>query len=457
MTLITLRFKLKPLALSLLLMPALAQADTLKEIYQQALQNDHQYKAAQASLAAGREAPLLGRASLLPQVAGEAQLAKQEQDVKGQPQISSRNATEKSYGVNLRQPLFDLVAWNQYKASQVQGDLAEMQFQTDQQDLIVRTAQAYFEALKAVDNSTTANAEETALARQLEQTKQRFAVGLIAITDVHEAQAAYDDALAAKLLAQGRVGIAAQAVEVLTGKAYTGLSPLQAKFPVTAPVPEARQEWVDFALKNNPQLKSAAASAQAAGFNYKAKAAGHLPTVTGSLSYDKSASDGDGYTGANPYDLDSDATTKAAAITLKVPIFTGGYTSASRRQAKQQQYAAEEGKLQAERDIVQATRSFHLSVTTGVASVKARQQAIVSSKSALDAIKAGYEVGTRDLVDLLRAQQNVFRTQRDYFDALYAYVLGSLKLKQAAGMLSDKDIEALDGWLDKNNVVKFEG
>lgn len=450
------KLRLRPLVLSLCLLPAWSQADTLKEIYQQALQNDHQFKAAQANLAAGREAPAIGRAGLLPQVTGEAQIAKQEMDVKGQPQISGRNATDKSYGANLRQPLFDLAVWNQYKASQVQGSLAELQFQADQQDLIIRTSQAYFDALKAVDNSNTAKAEETALARQLEQTKQRFAVGLIAITDVHEAQAAYDAAVAGKLLAQGQVGIAMQAVEVLTGKSYAGLSPLQAKFPVSAPVPEARQEWVNLALQNNLQLKTAAERAQVAGYNYKAKAAGHLPTVYGSLSYDKSAADGDGYSGAAPYNLDSDTTTKVAAVSMKVPIFTGGYTSASRRQALQQKYAADEGKLQAERDIVQATRSYHLSVTTGVASVKARQQSIVSSQSALDATKAGYDVGTRDLVDLLRAQQNLFRAQRDYYEALYAYVLGSLKLKQAAGVLAEADVDALEGWLDKINVVKFD-
>jgi outer membrane protein len=438
------------------LAPALSHADTLKEIYQQALQNDHQFKAAQANLAAGREAPVLGRAALLPQVFGDAQIAKQEVDVDGQPQISGRTATEKSYGASLRQPLFDLAVWNQYRASQVQGDLADVQFAVDQQDLIIRTSQAYFEALKAVDNSNTAKSEEAALARQLEQTKQRFAVGLIAITDVHEAQAAYDAAVAAKLLAQGQVGIAVQAVEVLTGKAYTALSPLQVAFPVTAPIPESRQDWVDLALKNNLQLRAAAGRAKAAEYNYKAKAAAHLPTVYGSLGYEKANSDGDGFTGPSPYNLDSDSTTKSAAISLKVPIFTGGYTSASRRQALQQQYVADEGKLQAERDIVQATRSYHLSVMTGVAGVKARQQSIVSSQSALDATKAGYDVGTRDLVDLLRAQQNLFRAQRDYFDSLYAYVLGSLRLKQAAGVLSEKDVEALDSWLDKNTLVKFD-
>ena len=142
------KLRMRPLVLSLCLASAWAQADTLKEIYQQALQNDHQFKAAQANLAAGREAPVIGRAGLMPQVAGEAKLAKQELDVSGQPQISGRDATEKSYGVSLRQPLFDLTVWNQYRASEVQGDLAEIQFQADQQDLIIRTSQAYFDALK---------------------------------------------------------------------------------------------------------------------------------------------------------------------------------------------------------------------------------------------------------------------------------------------------------------------
>jgi outer membrane protein len=448
-------FRVKPWALGLLLLPSLSHAETLKQIYQQALQNDHAFQAAKAQLEAGREAPNLGRAALLPQVNGQAEVAKQQLDTTGTSPRAS-DTRETSYGVSLSQPLFNLSLWNAYKNSQVQGNLAEVQYLADQQALIIRTAQAYFDALKAVDNFNTAKAEEAALARQLEQTKQRFAVGLIAITEVHEAQAAYDAANAGKLLAQGQVGIAAEALEVLTGTSYQGLSPLKAKFPVQPPVPEARQAWVDMAMAQNHQLKAAQLQVESARYNLKAKTADHLPRVDASLNYQKGNSDGD-LTAPTQLQLDDDSTRKTAAIRVTVPLFSGGATSASRRQATQQKYQAEELKLQTERDIVQAARSLHLSVLTGVSTVKARQQSIVSSQSALDATKAGYDVGTRDLVDLLRAQQSLFRAQRDYSDALYTYVLDSLRLKRAAGTLADADVDALESWLDGSTQVTFLG
>ncbi len=445
------------------LVPALASADTLSEIYQQALQNDHQYKAAQASLEAGREAPILGRSQLLPQIAADADLAKSDTSVTDNmepvpPRLKNSgnvNGTTKSLGISLRQPLFNLALWNNYKRSQSLGNLAEEQFKSAEQSLIIRTAKAYFEALKAVDNYNTAKAEEAALARQLEQTKQRFQVGLIAITEVHEAQAAYDSAKANLLINQGQVGIAAEALEVLTGNGYQGLSPLQPKFPVQNPIPEPRQDWVDFALSNNSKLKIAALQADAARFNAKSKQADHLPTVTGSLGRSQTWQTGDSTLPTSASDTDTESANTRIAINVHIPLFAGGYTTASSRQAKQEQYASEETKQQAQRDIVQATRSLHLGVVTGVASVKARQQSIISSQSALDATRAGYEVGTRDLVELLNAQQRVFLAQRNYSDALYTYVLNTLQLKEAAGLLNKADVDAVDSWLDKSKTVKF--
>lgn len=448
----------KAVLLCLLAAPAGVMAETLKDIYQQALQNDHQFKAAQANLAAGKENPTLGRAQLLPQVSADGTWANNDTDITNKirtDRSGNQDSQSTQLELKLRQPLFNMAIWHNYKRSQTLGNLAESQFKQAEQDLIIRTAKAYFEALKSVDNYNTAKAEDAALSRQLDQTKQRFAVGLIAMTEVHEAQAAYDAAHANLLTAQGQVGIAAEALEVLTGKGYTGLSPLKLQFPVLPPAPEGRQDWVDFALNNNARLQSAGLQAEAAQLNAKAKKAEHLPTLTGSLGLSQEDNRTDSTLPPDPGSTRSSTDGNRIAISVHIPLYSGGATSASRRQAKQEQYASEELKQQTERDVVQATRSLHLSVTTGVAAVKARKQSIVSSQSALEAVRAGYEVGTRDLVELLNAQQRVFLAERNYHEALYTYVLNSLELKQAAGLLQAQDIQALDNWLDTGKTVPF--
>lgn len=425
-----------------------AHSETLENIYQQAVLNDHQFKAAQAAYAGGQENRAIGRAGLLPQIGGSYRHSR----VDFEPAAANAGeyeTTTKELRAELNQPLFDLAAWHNYKRGDALSDQAAALFGAAQQDLIIRTAEAYFDALNAVDNLETAIAEEQALSHQLEQTRQRFEVGLTAITEVHEAQAAYDTAVALRLTTEGNLGIAFEALEVLTGAPYAQLAPIKDNFPVTPPEPADRHEWVEFALENNFSLAAASLSAKAARSTARARASDHLPTVTGQLAY----ADLDGETTLTD-DFQRIGEEKSISVILSVPLYYGGGISASRRQAQQQYQEAQEEFYQTQRDIVQATRSLHLSVVTSVASVKAREQAITSSRSALEATQAGYDVGTRDLVDVLNAQRSLFSAQRDYYDALYTYVLNSLRLKAVAGMLSAKDITDLNLWLDQQNPVR---
>jgi outer membrane protein len=443
---------------ALVLFSQTASAETLQDIYLQALENDHRFKAAQAERDAGVENRSLRRAALLPQIAGDAswqksdienKVANRELSEELQEQTPPEyESTQIAYGVGLRQSIIDLSNWHLYAQGKALANVAEAEFAIAREELILRTSQAYFDALRAVDNLATAKAEEDALSHQLEQTKQRFAVGLTAITEVHEAQAAYDSATANRLVAEGNLGIAFEALEVLTGRSYRSLSPLKDEFPVAPPEPLARDEWVKMALENNSALQASQFNARSAEANAKAAKARHLPTLTGSIRYGTNERDIEDIT-----ILDQEATT--VQLDLAVPLFAGGGTSATRRQAASQYVQAREIYLQTQRDTIQSTRSRHLDVLTSAASVKARKQAITSSRSALEATQAGYDVGTRDLVDVLNAQGRLYSAQRDYYNALYNYVLASLQLKQAAGVLVAADVGELNQWLDTSRAVNY--
>ncbi len=441
---------LSSLCCALILLSQTTRAETLQDIYRQAVENDHRFKAAQAQRDAGVENKNLSRAALLPQIAGDASWQKSdvENDVVSAQNPAKYDGTQTVYGVGLNQSIINLSNWHRYSQGRALADTAEAEFLIAQEDLILRTSRAYFDALQAVDNLATAKAEEDALGHQLEQTKQRFAVGLTAITEVHEAQAAYDSATANRLVAAGNLGIAFEALEVLTGQSYRSLSPLLDDFPVAPPEPSNREEWVKMALDNNASLKASWFAARSAEANAKAAKADHFPTLGGSIRYGNTGRDLDDDTV-----LDQTATT--VQLDLSVPLYAGGGISASRRQAANQYVQARELYLQTQRDTVQNTRSRHLDVLTTAATVKARKQAITSSRSALEATQAGYDVGTRDLVDVLNAQRNLYSAQRDYFNALYSYVIATLQLKQAAGVLVAADVSELDQWLDKSRAVNY--
>lgn len=454
---------LLPLTLSLSCVCAsqLANSESLQEIYALALENDHQLKADTAAYRAGEEYVSIARSRLLPQINASASYSESEYDTTGYETSIDANVTAEGdveneiYSITLNQPIIDMAAWFGYKQGKALSEQAKAQFGADQQSLIVRVADAYFNVLRAVDNLETAMAEEKAIHHQLDQTNQRFEVGLTAITDVHEAQAAYDSATASTLSARGTLGIAFEELEVITGQSHDTIVPLQDNFPVTQPEPLQRHDWVEFALQNNYQLKVAKYNAKAAKQNARASASGHLPTVTASINYtERDDTNFDltttGSTVSRDQRLDESTT---FLVRLDVPIFSGLGVSSQRRQAEQFNIQAQELYNKTQRDIVQGTRSLHLSVVTNVAQITALRQAIRSSQSALEATQAGYEVGTRNLVDVLVAQRNLYQAQRDYDNSRYSYVLDMLRLKQVAGNLAPTDLVQLNSWMNATAPV----
>lgn len=446
-------------ALSLMVLAPLANADNLADIYELALQNDPTIKAAEASYNAGKEAETLGRSELLPQVSANAGISYDRNENRGSyPFVfsginpankSDTDTTSQQYGVTLQQPVFNLPAWFHFQRGKELSQQATAQFAADQQDLIIRVAQAYFQVLRAISNLDASRAQEAATKRQLEQTKQRFHVGLIAITDVHEAQASYDLSVANRLADQGALGVAKEQLSVLTGREHSNIWLLKKNYPVAEPDPMQASEWVQFALKNNYDIKVAAYARDAAHESAKANKAEHLPKLTAQLGYQQNNTDNqrDDLFNALTTNYHNDTLDKSASLNLTMPLYAGGGVSAASRQAYAEYNRAVQQYAGAVRNAIQNTRATHISVVTDVARTNARKQAITSSQSALDATQAGYEVGTRNIVDVLNAQQTLYGAIRDYANARYDYVIDMLQLKRLAGTLAPQDIYDLNKWL----------
>ena len=311
-------------------------------------------------------------------------------------------------------------------------------------------AEAYFYVLRALDNLEAAKAEERATKRQLEQTQQRFDVGLIAITDVHEAQAVYDNTVVQRLTDEGNLGTSYESLTVLTGQSHSNLWLLNKDFPVINPDPMARSEWVDFSLQNNNALKAALYGMEAARENASSKKMEHAPRLTAQIGYSDSDEDiTRSQFGPPPSSAEINNTTDGTSwsINFELPIYSGGRISAQRRQAYEQYNVALQNKIETQRVVIKNARASHITVVTDVQRVKARQQAIKSTSSALDATQAGYEVGTRNIVDVLQAQRSLYSSIRDYANSRYDYVLNMLKLKRAAGTLTPQDIFDINNWV----------
>ena len=453
--------KLALIISSLTLSSTYLQAESLKDIYLLAIDNDPQYRAAQATLAAGLERKIQGRSQILPSLNARLSYDQSERENRGFDSSTGSFAAAaeesttwtKNGTLVFSQPLFDMSKWYRYKAAKTASKRSEITFAGQQQALILRSAEAYFDILQAVDTLSTRQAEEKAFSHQLEQIKQKFDVGLTAITEVHEAQAVYDNAIANRLTAEGNLNISFEALEVLTGRSFDELSPLKTDFPTRGPTPNNRNEWEQMALEKNIDLLVAKFTETESQYNYQSSKSGHYPTLNANARY--SDNEQGGFNENNPrINPDRLTETFSVGVELDIPIFNGLDTSSKRRQAKHELHESEERRKKARRDAIQNTRTKFMNLTTFVATIKARKQAIVSNTSALEATQAGYEVGTRDLVDVLNAQRNLFRAKNDYSDTLYSYIMTSLELKEAAGILNPDDIDKLDSWLDKSRTVK---
>ena len=436
-----------------------AQADTLLDIYELALSNDPTLQSAEATYLAGDTIRQQALAVLLPEVKAAYSHSKADTNESTLRNFGSTNSfggaaqtdTEREdYSVTLTQNVFNLSALFGYKQSKAVARQSLLQYSVAQQALIVRVAEAYFNALRGADNLSSSRAEEKAIAQQLEQTQQRYEVGLIAITDVHEAQAAYDLAIANRLTEEVNVGIAYEALAAITGQQHRNLYVLSLDFPIEKPTPTNETAWVEYATQNNLSIKLAEQLLEAANQNRNVKIYDAAPTVQAVARYLKNDSDIDEYDKIEEIERNpsfSRAEGTSVELRVELPLFSGGARSAERRQASYERVAEQANLVATKRRIFQDTRSSYLTTVTDTARVQARQRAIISATSALEATEAGYDAGTRNIVDLLNAQRDLYRAQRDFANIRYDYVLNSLRLKEAAGTINVKDISGINEWL----------
>lgn len=451
------------IALALTLSSVTSQAESLRDIYELALANDAQLKAEQAQYLASLESEKLSLSRLLPQINANYDYSNSDQDSVSESfdieggagttieTLTNTDLDREGYEVSLNQALFDLPAWFSFQSGKELTKQAEATFAANQQNLIVRVVDAYLLVLRAQDNLAASSAAERAFERQLEQTQQRFEVGLIAITDVYEAQAARDLSQVNRIVDENNVSVALERLSVLTGQSHSNIDILQEDFAIKLPEPADRAAWVEFAMENNFTLQAARYSEEAARQSAKASKMGHAPTVRGSYAYSDYETNGDlTRKPATTFDTSPDSTTELESwqIRLDLPLYSGGALSSNRRRAAQDFNATRENRINLSRNTVTNTRSLHMTVISDVSRVAARQQSIVSTRSALDATQAGYEVGTRNVVDVLNAQNTVFSAERDYANARYDYILDILRLKEQAGLLSPEDINNLDSFLE---------
>lgn len=449
-----------PFALCACLAAGGAQAADLAAIYEMARASDPQLAAAESAMLAAGESVVQARSALLPNLSGSASLSDSNSSSVSITSIPQPDGTvrfgqaegagdtrSRQYSLRLSQSIYDHSSYTRLRGARAGESRFAASYDAALDGLIVRVATAYFGALTATTNLEAAQAESKAVKRQLEQAEQRFEVGLSAITDVHEARARHDAARAAAILAQNQLDDAYEALVELTGKPVGDVSPLAEEIKLSNPEPNKLEDWVATAQAESPALAIRRHELEQSVQDLETAKAGHYPTLGASYNWTDSASWGSRSSNNLSFPAGSDFRDHGWGIQLNVPIFEGLATQSAVRQRSHNRDAAADGLEQETRAVVRSTRNAFRSVVAGISEVEARKQALVSAQSALDATQAGFEVGTRTIVDVLISQQVLFQAQRDYARARHDYLLNTLRLKQAAGTITVADVQAVNALL----------
>ncbi|MFV0665049.1 TolC family outer membrane protein [Denitromonas sp.] len=410
----------------------------LMSVYRDAVQNDARFAAAKAQREAGQEKTIQGRAGILPGIGMSASTTWNDNTYSGVDRSFNSNA----YGAELRQPVFNRAVWTQYEQGQLQTALANTQFEQARQDLIIRVSEAYFAVLNAQDATTALRSLREAATQQLELAKKSFEVGTVTVTDVHEAQSRFDLASAQLIAAENALEVARQQLAQITGKEPEGVAGLRTGVELGRPQPDDMRQWVGAAEADGLGVQAQQIATRIADREVTRNESGHLPTLDVVARYNQSDAGGSNFGSGR-----SENTLRTIGLELNVPIYQGGVVSSRTREAAALLTKAEADLDDARRSSALAARQAYLGVTSGLAQVKALEAAEVSSRSALEANRLGYEVGVRINIDVLNAQSQLADTQQQLAKARYDTLIAQLRLSAAAGALNEEDVARLNALL----------
>jgi len=418
----------------------------LLEVYQLARASNPQLRAQIAAVQAALEAKPQARALFLPSIGISSSYNRTFQaiDLLNPSPIpgfaGTRSYNNWGYTLNLTQPIYNRENFVLLKQADATIAQAQANLVAAEQALLVQVAEGYFNVLAAKDDLTFARAEKKSIAKQLEQAKQRFEVGLATIVDVNEAKAAYDLAVSQEITAENELSNTYEQLREVTGQYVRKLSSLKKDTPLLQPKPMNIDKWAKTALQQNPQIDASAAAVENARQEIERQRSGHYPTLNIVGANSTNVTGGGSFGG---YQTDQ----TAIGLQFNLPLFQGGAVVSRTREAGHELEQALEQLEQTRRGVFRQTREAYLGVVSQVNQVKALQEAIVSNQSSLEATQAGFRVGTRTTVDVLIARSNLFSALRDHSQARYQYLIDTLQLKQGAGIITLNDLEQINQWL----------
>ncbi|PIJ49480.1 outer membrane channel protein TolC [Erwinia sp. OLTSP20] len=423
-----------------------SQAENLLQIYKQALLTNPDLRTSAADRDAAFEKINEARSPLLPQLGLGADYTYNG----GYRGSSGLYSNTTSGSLQLTQTLFDMSKWRALTLQEKTAGIQDVTFQTAQQKLLLNTATAYFNVLRAIDSLSYTEAQKDSIYRQLDQTTQRFNVGLVAITDVQNARAQYDSVLASEVTARNNLDNALEQLRLVTGTFYPSLASLNIeRFQTTRPQPV--NTLLKQAESRNLDLLSARLSQSLAREQIRSAETGYMPTLDLTASTGLSNSKYGGRR-ANQTTATSDsiAGTNQVGLSFSIPLYDGGSTSSQVKQAQYAFVSASEKLESAHRSAIQTVRSSFNNVNAAISSISAYKQAVVSAQSSLDAMEAGYQVGTRTIVDVLDATTTLYNAKQQLSGARYDYLINLLDIKQAEGTLNEQDLMLLNSMLGKD-------
>lgn len=435
------------------------QALNLKDIYTLALAHDATWSAARFANTAAQEKSVQGKALLLPTVNLNSNVSRSETNIEysGRTVFNNNNSSERfntlSYGINVNQPIYRKQNMVQYRASLLEVNDADLLLLQDRQDLLMKTAQAYFDALLAQDKLTLNQAQKAAIESQLAQAKANFRNGVSTITDVDEAQAKFDVVQSQEIAASIEIENKKQALKLLTGQYPGSLYGVKESIPLKPPVSLAQNSsasltqspltvWLEEAQQTNLTIQRKKLSYELASKAIELNSAGHLPTLDAVASYTRTDANG----GINGFGSDLHNTT--VGLQLQIPVYQGGAVSSKIREAVANQEKAQEEIEAARRKVELDTKQAYLEITSSIAQAHANEQTLRSAQSQLNSTNKSFKLGIRTNVDVLNAQQQVFNAKRELLQTHYTYLLGLLKLKYSSGLLFEQELDEVNQLID---------